>query len=144
MFELHLWYFRNALVRANYRNLEKGINYEPEFLSRFLHIHPTEEWKVQPNLATTRQAPHKYPDKLHTDNLNIVKLVQIVGETKLSVKEIMVGIGLKDRKNVLNLYLKPAIAEGYVCLLYPDKPRHPRQKYLLTIKGLALYNELMI
>ena len=22
------------------------------------------------------------------------------------------------------------------------KPRHPRQKYLLTVKGLALYNEL--
>ena len=26
MFEQHSWYFRNALVRANYRNLEKGIN----------------------------------------------------------------------------------------------------------------------
>ena len=25
-------------------------------------------------------------------------------------------------------------------MLYPDKPRHPRQKYLLTIKGLAVYN----
>jgi len=29
-------------------------------------------------------------------------------------------------------------------MLYPDKPRHPRQKYLLTVKGLALYNELNI
>lgn len=28
-------------------------------------------------------------------------------------------------------------------LLYPDKPRHPRQKYILTHKGLALYNELI-
>lgn len=82
------------------------------------------------------------PDKLHTDNLNIQKLVQIVGEMELSVKGIMENIGLKDRKNVLNLYLNPAIAEGYVCLLYPDKPRHPRQRYLLTVKGMALYNEL--
>ena len=79
---------------------------------------------------------------MHTDDLNIVKLVKIIGEANLSVKEIMESIGLKDRKNVLNLYLNPAIAEGYVCLLYPDKPRHPRQKYLLTEKGLALYNEL--
>ena len=55
----------------------------------------------------------------------------------------MEGFGLKDRKNVLNLYLNPAIADGYVRLLYPDKPRHPRQRYLLTIKGLALYNELI-
>ena len=165
LFELNSWYFRNALVRANYRNLEKGINYEPEYLIRFfanlllgekwdlrnryLHIHPTEEWRVQPNLATPEQVPHKYPtstpqvpDKLHTDNLNIQRLVQIVGNAELSVKEIMDGIGLKDRKNVLNLYLNPAIAEGYVCLLYPDKPRHPRQKYRLTMKGVALYNEL--
>lgn len=93
--------------------------------------------------------PHKYPtstpqaqDKLHAPNLNIIKLIQVVGEKEHSVKDIMEGFELKDRKNVLNLYLNPAIAEGYVRLLYPDKPRHPRQKYLLTAKGLALFYEL--
>ena len=25
---------------------------------------------------------------------------------------------------------------------HPDKPRHPRQKYLLTVKGTLLFNEL--
>ncbi|MBQ5826283.1 MAG: hypothetical protein IIW46_02230 [Bacteroidaceae bacterium] len=35
----------------------------------------------------------------------------------------------------MNLYLNPAITEGYIRLLYPDSPRHPRQKYLLTVKG---------
>ena len=165
LFEQHSWYFRNALVRANYRNLSKGVNYAPEFLVRFfsnllfgekwdlrnryLHIHPTEEWKVQPNLATPEQVPDKnptsprqVPDKLHTDNLNIQKLVQIVGEAKLSVKEMLVAIGLKNREHFLDYYLNPAIAKGYICLLYPDSPRHPRQKYLLTIKGQSLYNEL--
>lgn len=29
------WYFRNALVRANYRNLPKGISREPAFLENF-------------------------------------------------------------------------------------------------------------
>ena len=156
-FSHHSWYFRNALVRANYRNVAKGIDYSPVYLERFfrnlllgeqwdlrnryLHIHPTKEWSEQPNLAS----PHKYPtstpqvqDKLHTDNPNIVRLVQIVGEQELSVKEIMEGFGLKDRKNVLSLYLNPAITEGYVRLLYPQSPRHPRQKYMLTDKGLAL------
>ena len=66
----------------------------------------------------------------------------MVGEKEFSVKEIMEGLELKDRKNVLNLYLTPAITEGYVRLLYPQSPRHPRQKYLLTMKGMALYNEL--
>ena len=160
-FARHSWYFRNALVRANYRNVAKGIDYSPVYLERFfrnlllgeqwdlrnryLHIHPSKEWSEQPNLAS----PHKYPtstpqvqDKLHTDNPNIVRLVQVVREKELSVKEIMEGIGLKDRKNVLNLYLNPAIAEGYIRLLYPQSPRHPQQKYLLTVKGLALFNEL--
>ena len=161
LFERHSWYFRNALVRANYRNLKKGINYEPIFLVRFFRnlllgenntlrnrymmIDAPEDWKM----SEGEQAPHKYPtstpqvqDKLNTDNPNIISLVQVIGEQELSVKEIMEGLGLKDRKNVLNLYLNPAIKNGYVRLLYPDSPRHPRQKYLLTVKGLALFNEI--
>ena len=161
LFERHSWYFRNALVRASYRNLQKGINYEPLFLVRFFRnlllgenntlknrymmIDGPEEWKM----PESEQEPRKYPtstpqvqDKLHTDNPNIVKLVQIIGEQELSVKEMMELIGLKDRKNVLSLYLNPAVADGYIRLLYPQSPRHPRQKYLLTVKGLALYNNL--
>ena len=34
-FVLHSWYFRNALVRANYNNLQKGIRATTEFLERF-------------------------------------------------------------------------------------------------------------
>ena len=160
-FAKHSWYFRNALVRANYHNVTKGVDYtlvylerffrnllfgeQWDLLNRYLHIHPTEEWSVQPNLA----APHKHPtstpqvqDKLNPDNPNTVRLIQIIGEKELSVKEMMEGIGLRDRKNVLNLYLNPAISDGYVRLLYPQSPRHPRQKYLLTVKGLTLYEEL--
>ena len=168
LFAKHSWYFRNALVRANYKSAVKGIDYSPVYLERFfrnlllgeqwdlrnryLHIHPTAEWKVQPNLTaptSTPQAPHKHPtsteqeqDKLHTSNPNVLKLLQVVGERELSVKDIMEGLELKDRKNVLNLYLNPAVYDGYIRLLYPDKPRHPRQKYLLTAKGLALYDEI--
>ena len=176
LFARHSWYFRNALVRANYKNAKKGIDYTPVYLERFfrnlllgeqwdlrnryLHIHPTAEWSIQPNLASsglvqdeppasTRQVPDKYPtsigqaqDKFHTDNLNIVHLVREVGERELSVKEMMSAMGLKDRDNFLNLYLNPAIVDGYIRLLYPQSPRHPRQKYLLTEKGLALYTSL--
>lgn len=51
-------------------------------------------------------------------------------------------MGLKYRESFLNLYLSPAIGEGFVRMLHPESPRHPRQKYLLTAKGLALSNEL--
>ncbi len=36
LFARHSWYFRNALVRANYRNIQKGIDYSPVYLARFL------------------------------------------------------------------------------------------------------------
>ena len=157
LFARHSWYFRNALVRANYRNAKKGIDYTPVYLERFfrnllfgdkwdlrnryLHINPTAEWTVQPNLATP-SSTRQVPDKLHADNPNIANLVQKVGKQELSVKEMMAAMGLKDRENFVNLYLNPAMAGGYIRLLYPQSPRHPRQKYLLTEKGLALYKEL--
>ena len=162
MFEHYSWYFRNALVRANYRNVQKGINAEPIFLIRFfrnlllgetnelknryLIINPPEEGTI-PN---REQTPHKYPtstpqvqNKLYLDNSNITSLVLLIGDKALSVREIMDNLNLKDRKNVLNLYLNPAIADGYIRPLYPKTPRHPRQKYLLTAKGQMLYQELM-
>ena len=95
------------------------------------------------------QAPNKYrtstgqvQDKLHTNNPNIIKVVRAIGEQEMSVKEMMSVIGLKGRDNFLNIYLMPAIADGYVRLLYPQSPRHPRQRYLLTAKGLALFREV--
>ena len=161
LFARHSWYFRNALVRANYRNAKKGIDYTPVYLERFfrnllfgdkwdlrnryLHINPTEEWTVQPNLAPPSSTPsstRQVPDKLHADNPNIANLVQKVGKQELSVKEMMAAMGLKDRENFVNLYLNPAMAGSYIRLLYPQSPRHPRQKYLLTEKGQALYKEL--
>ena len=51
-------------------------------------------------------------------------------------------VGLKHRETFLDNYLNPAIKTGFVRLLYPDSPRHPRQKYLLTVKGLAAYQEM--
>ena len=157
MFAQHSWYFRNALVRANYKNAIKGIDYSPVYLERFfrnllldekwdlrnryLHIKPTAEWRVQPNLSENPTSTRQVPDKLHTDN--IVKLVLLVGEHELSVKDMMSAIGLKDRENFMNLYLHPAVADGYIQPLYPQSPRHPYQKYLLTDRGLALYRNKM-
>ena len=75
-------------------------------------------------------------------NPDIIKLICAIGEQELSVKEMMNEVGLKGRDNFLNLYLNPAIQDGFVRMLYPQSPRHPRQKYLLTAKGLLLYRQL--
>ena len=103
--------------------------------------YPTSTPQVQDKYGTSTG---QVQDKLNTDNSNIIALIQVVGEQELSVKEMMSGVNLKGRDNFLNLYLTPSMKEGYIRQLYPQSPRHPRQKYLLTVKGLALYNELSI
>ena len=154
LFAEHSWYFRNALVRANYRNYARSI--EPEFehlekffrnlllgetnelKNRYLVISAPEEFTPQADPTSSRQVP----DKLILDNIYICKVVKVIGDNQLSVRELMKLLSLADRENFLKNYLNPAIKDGFVRLLYPDSPRHPRQKYLLTVKGIAVYQEL--
>lgn len=186
LFANHSWYFRNALVRANYRNVAKGIEYEPLFLIRFFRnlllgeknilknrymmINPPEEWKmledempnhqitneqVEDKLNTsTAQVPYKYrtsssvinlnPDsKFYTNNEDIIDLVRVIGNDELSISQMMNIKKLKHRQSFVDTHLEPALKEKFVRRKYPDRPNHPRQKYLLTVKGVALYNELI-
>lgn len=162
MFARHSWYFRNALVRANYKNVQKGVDYTPVYLERFfsnlllgdgwdlrnryLHICPPKEWKVQPNLkapeAMSPTSTRQVPDKLTTSNPNIVSLVRIIGNSEMKVRQMMDSMGLRNRENFVDVYLSPAMAEGFVRMLYPDSPRSPKQRYLLTVKGFALYETI--
>ena len=172
LFEQHSWFFRNALVRANYKNARLGVNNSPQYLERFfrnlllgeqmplhnrdLHIaavdvQSTKTEQVQDKYRTSSgQAQDKFGksslistgNQLYTEDEDTIRLVQVMEGEKLSIKEIMTAIGLKGRDNFLNLYLNPAIENGFVRLLYPDSPRHPRQKYLLTVKGMMLLNQL--
>ena len=151
MFAKHSWYFRNALVRANYRNIQKGIDYSPIYLVRFfrnlllkdswvlknryLHIRPTDEWKEQPRIGTpqvprklssnTPQVPRKFSQHVET-------LVKCMGDIYMSSAEIMKSLGLKDRKSFSELYLNVALSENAIERKYPDTPKHPRQQYRLT------------
>jgi len=205
-FSNYSWYFHNAIVRANYRDIVKNIDYEPVFLERFfrnlllgeqwdlrnryVHVRPAAEWSEQPNLNSNtstgqvrlknntrkvresgKKAISKSEDSSNTydslsdakanesgitenivekpkiapeqdnraanclDNPNILFLAVVIGDRFLSVKEIMDGLHLKGRDSFLKLYLVPAVNFGIVSLLYPQSPRHPRQKYLLTDKG---------
>lgn len=68
--------------------------------------------------------------------------MRAIGCETMSVKDIMAAVQLKDRKNFMEYSLNPSLNEGFLRMLYPDSPRHPRQKYLLTVKGLGLYNQI--
>ena len=160
LFAKHSWYFRNALVRANYQNIQKGIKREVAYLERFFRnllmgennelrnrfmiVNAPEDILISTPTSTPSSTPSITPSRsenpLQIDNENIIRLIKAIANNRLSVKEMMATVGLKNRENFMEYSLNPAIKEGFVSMLYPDKPRHPRQKYLLTIKGLAVYN----
>ena len=62
IFAENAWYFRNALVRANYTNLQKGIHETTEFLEAFLR-----------NLLLNEK------NELHNRNLHIHRLFEKFG-----------------------------------------------------------------
>lgn len=165
LFAAHSWYFRNALVRANYKNARQGIDYTPVYLERFfrnlllgehwelknryLHIHPSEAWREQRYLSDSENAT-VLQDKYRTStgqvqgkcveygNVNVARLLSVIGDEQVSVKTMMERLQLKGRDNFLNLYLLPALRAGFVVMRYPESPRHPRQQYLLTSQGLSV------
>lgn len=160
LFADNSWYFRNALVRANYRNAVKGIDPDIHFLelffrnllmgehnnlkNRYLIINPPSEWKTSVDTPTTTPTttPTSSVNQFITDNETVKRLVMAIGNGQFSVREMMKAVNLKDRKNFLQYSLMPAIKLGFVHMLHPENPNHPRQKYLLTVKGLAFYQVL--
>ena len=94
-FEKNSWYFRNALVRANYQNLQKGIYKETIHLERSFRNLLTEEDNVLMNRYLHVKAkellvgvpPTSTPASLIPFNGNIKKLIEIIGENQLSVKD---------------------------------------------------------
>lgn len=70
-----------------------------------------------------------------TSTQQVLELVGILKDEEYSVREIMSFLMLKDRVNFLYKYLTPALEEGLVSMKYPDNPKHPKQKFMLTEKG---------
>lgn len=159
LFADNSWYFRNALVRANYRNPSKGIDPDKTFLVKFFRnlmlgeqnvlknrymligYSDINNGSIDPHTSTHTSTHTSSSGQLGVLSENIKRLILAIGSEEKSVKEMMEIVGLKNRPNFLEHSLTPAIQEGLVKMKYPNSPRHPRQKYLLTVKGFAMYDE---
>ena len=75
-YQPHAWYFRNALVRANYTNLQKGIHETTKYLEAFLR-----------NLLFNEK------NELHNRNLHISGLLNEekvdIGDTKVDIESVL-------------------------------------------------------
>ena len=78
-------------------------------------------------------------------DLRVRKMVQVIARSSLPRRQIVADLGLRQqsRRNFIYNYLKPAVAQGYVTMSFPDAPNKPEQTYRLTAKGLELYESLM-
>ena len=156
LFANNSWYFRNALVRANYRNVSKGIEPDKSFLIKFFRNLMLDEHNELRNrymligysevdetpTCLYEDTPTSTGDLSASVSDSVRRLVTAIGKDEKSVREMMAIVGLKDRKNFIEYSLAPAIREDLVQMKFPGTPRHPRQRYLLTANGLALYDKM--
>lgn len=149
LFADNSWYFRNALVRANYRNPSKGIDVDKSFLEKFfrnLILNENNELKNRYMLIDPSSNPSTHQvtetNSFIPEDAYVARLIHVVGTKQLSLKTMMDLLGLKDRVSFKKTSLSPSITQGFVTMLYPDKPNSPRQKYLLTTKGLKAYHNI--
>jgi Fic family protein len=83
--------------------------------------------------AVTTSAPQVTPQV--TPQVGELLMV-IRGE--MSRERLQSSLGLLDRKSFRERYLKPALADGWIEMTIPDKPKSRLQKYRLTDKGRQL------
>lgn len=152
IFSGNSYYFRNALVRANYTNIPKGIHPTLIYLERFfanLLLGENNELKSRYLLVGLHDEPkslvphggeqvgeqvrEQVADALPKGVSRLLKALK--GE--MSVLEMMMALKLGGRRNFLEKYLAPSLELGLVEMTQPNSPRSPTQKYRLTPKGLA-------
>lgn len=125
IFAKNSWYFRNALVRANYKNVAKGIQQEPEYLekffrnllmgehnelkNRFLHVDYN---KVKDNAviekAKNSEFEKKVQTKCHSKNVTVKchsKMSQQNITVKISERQKQILEIVKENPNVLQTEL---------------------------------------
>ncbi len=116
MFQDHSWYFRNALVRANYKNSILGIDYEFTFLEKFfrnLLLGENNELKNRYMLIDAPEALLQTDDKPQVpDDKPTIILAFIKKKGKCKTSEIAELLGLKSTQT--KAYLYQLLKEGKI------------------------------
>ena len=141
LFAENSWYFRNALVRANYNNLQKGIHENPEFLekffrnlllgehnelkNRFLHIRAKDFLEIKENDKNVTANYGKFTANNENDTRNVKKVSVndknvtrnvTVNSENISVNNKNITVKLtQTQKDILNLIKEnPCITQNEI------------------------------
>ena len=141
LFAENSWYFRNALVRANYNNLQKGIHENSEFLekffrnlllgehnelkNRFLHIRAKDFLEIKENdknvtanygkVTANNENDTRNVKKVSVNDKNITRNVTVNSEN-ISVNNKNITVKLtQTQKDILNLIKEnPCITQNEI------------------------------
>lgn len=112
--------FRNALVRANYRNPSRGIEADKSFLLKFfrnLMLGEHNELRNRYMLigyadpathTSTRTSTYGVAKGLSE---TVIRLIVAIGSEEKSVREMMDAVGLKNRPNFIEYSLQKALED---------------------------------
>ena len=123
LFEQHSWYFRNALVRANYKNHIKNIHATNAFLLRFFgnllfgENHPLKNREMHIHYVTRISGSSEKKEK---SSEKIMKLIK--SDTHITIKELAQQLNISTRaveKNIAKLK-----TEGVIERIGADKGGH--------------------
>lgn len=105
VFAKNAWYFRNALVRANFRFITKGIYDDKSYLILFLRNLLLNEHNVLRN-RDLRISIDNENDKTSSKELRVIELIRI--NPKISIDELASKIGVSPRtiKNITAALVK--------------------------------------
>jgi len=97
------------------------------------------EWKtddITPQVTpqVIQNTPPVAPQDTPPVTPQVKSLLEVLTE-ELGRTELQEKLGLKDKRNFNELYLNPALEQGFVERKFPDKPNSRLQKYLITEKG---------
>lgn len=141
LFAENSWYLRNALVRANYNNLQKGIHENPEFLekffrnlllgehnelkNRFLHIRAKDFLEIKENdknvtanygkVTANNENDTRNVKKVSINDKNVTRNVTVNSEN-ISVNNKNITVKLtQTQKDILNLIKEnPCITQNEI------------------------------
>ena len=88
---------------------------------------------VTPHVAA-HGTPHVAP--------HVVKLLRALQE-EMSRSDLMMGMGIKDRKHFTESFLQPALKSGLIEMTQPDKPKSRIQRYRLTATGQSIRDTII-
>ena len=95
-------------------------------------VAPPVEAQVAPSVAPSVTPPVT----LLVDKL-VYRLLKAIGHREKGNAELLLCIGITDRKRLRTRYINPALEQELIEMSQPDSPHSPTQKYRLTAKGMA-------